>query len=84
MQEIIWSIGGDYWYKKTVALRIGKFIESQNKGGRNFTTFGVGVKIIKKINLDLAYLHNESNSNSPLYTSVGSLWRGNISFGMGK
>ena len=79
LQEIAWSIGGEYWYKNTVALRVGKFIESENKGGRNFTTFGVGVKIIKRVNIDLAYLHNESN-----YSSLGNLWRGNVTFGIGK
>ena len=79
LQEIIWSIGGEYWYKNTVALRIGKFIESENKGGRNFTTFGVGVKIIKRVNVDLAYMKNEQ-IDSPL----GNLWRGNVTFGIGK
>jgi Type IX secretion system protein PorV len=79
LQEIIWSMGLEYWYDKKVAIRIGKFIESENKGGRNFTTFGVGVKIIKRINVDLAYMQNEE-VNSP----VGNLWRGNITFGIGK
>ncbi len=79
LQEIIWSMGLEYWYNKTVALRVGKLIESENKGGRNFTTFGVGVKIIKRINVDLAYMQNEA-SGSP----IGNLWRGNITFGIGK
>jgi hypothetical protein len=79
LQEIIWSIGFEYWYDKKVALRIGKFIESENKGGRNFTTFGVGVKIIKRINVDLAYMQNER-----INWIVGNLWRGNITFGIGK
>ena len=84
LQEIIWSIGGEYWYKNTVALRVGKFIESQNKGGRNFTTFGVGFKIIERVNFDLAYLHEESNRNRILYSPMGNFWRGNITFGIGK
>jgi hypothetical protein len=79
LQEIIWSIGGEFWFNNKFAIRAGKFIESENKGGRNLTTFGVGAKIIKKINVDLAYLHNES-SNSPL----GNLWRANVTFGLGK
>lgn len=79
LQEIIWSMGLEYWYDKKVAIRIGKFIESENKGGRNFTTFGVGVKIIKRINVDLAYMQNEV-TGSP----IGNLWRGNITFGIGK
>jgi hypothetical protein len=79
LQEVIWSTGLEYWYDKKVAVRIGKFIESDNKGGRNFTTFGVGVKIIKRINVDLAYMKNDV-SGSPL----GNLWRGNITLGIGK
>jgi hypothetical protein len=79
LQEIIWSIGGEFWYKKTFAVRVGKFIENENKGGRNLTTFGLGAKIIKKINVDLAYLHNQSN-DSPL----GNIWRANVTFGLGK
>jgi hypothetical protein len=79
LQEIIWSIGGEYWFKKTFAIRVGKFIENENKGGRNFTTFGVGVKIIKRVNVDVAYLKNESN-----YSPLGNLWRGNVTFGLGK
>ena len=79
LQEIIWSMGLEYWYDKKIAIRIGKFIESENKGGRNFTTFGIGVKIIRRINVDLAYMKNEQ-IDSP----VGNLWRGNITFGIGK
>ncbi|MES2520337.1 MAG: type IX secretion system outer membrane channel protein PorV [Bacteroidota bacterium] len=79
LEEITWSIGGEYWYKKTIALRMGKFIESGNKGGRNFTTFGVGAKIIKNINVDLAYMHNESENSF-----LGNMWRANVSFGIGE
>jgi hypothetical protein len=79
LQEIIWSIGGEFWFNKKFAIRGGKFIESVNKGGRNFTTFGVGAKIINKINVDLAYLQNQSD-NSPL----GNMWRANATFGIGK
>jgi Type IX secretion system protein PorV len=79
LQEIIWSIGGEFWFNKTFAIRVGKFIESEKKGGRNLTTFGLGAKIFKKINVDLAYLHNQSN-DSPL----SNLWRANVTFGLGK
>jgi Type IX secretion system protein PorV len=79
LQEVIWSMGLEYWYNKTVALRIGKRIQSENKSGQNFTTFGVGVKIIKRINVDLAYLQNEL-TGSPF----GNSWRANVTFGIGK
>jgi hypothetical protein len=79
LQEIIWSMGLEYWYDKKIAIRIGKFIESDNKGGRNFTTFGLGAKIIKRINVDLAFMKNEQ-----VISPVGNLWRANITFGIGK
>jgi Type IX secretion system protein PorV len=79
LQEIVWSIGGEFWFNNKFALRGGKFIESSYKGGRHFNTVGVGMKIINKINVDLAYLHNQSNS-SP----IGNLWRANVTFGIGK
>jgi hypothetical protein len=87
LQEIIWSIGGEYWYKNSVALRFGKFIQSESKLGRNYITFGVGLKIIKRVNIDLAYLHDESDnlkSSIPLYSPYGNFWRGNVTFGIGK
>jgi Type IX secretion system protein PorV len=87
LQEIIWSIGGEYWYKNIVALRVGKFIQSENKGGRNYTTFGIGLKIIKKVNIDVARLYDESsnkNSSIPLFSPYGNFWRTNITFGLGK
>jgi Type IX secretion system protein PorV len=86
LQEIIWSIGGEYWYKNTLALRVGKYVESENKGGGNYTTYGVGLKIIEKVNIDLAYLSDESNNLSmhKLYATNGNLWRANVTFGIGK
>jgi hypothetical protein len=79
LQEIIWSMGLEYWYDKKVAVRIGKFIETQDKGGRNFTTFGVGTKIIKRVNIDVAYMYNASSG-----FANGDLWRANVSFGFNK
>jgi hypothetical protein len=38
------SIGLEYWYDKKVALRIGQFIEDPSYGGRNFMTFGAGLR----------------------------------------
>ncbi len=85
-QEIIWSIGGEYWYKNTLALRAGKYIESENKGGGNYTSYGVGLKIIDSVNIDLSYLTDVSNNlyNRKLYGTNGNLWRANITFGLGK
>ena len=86
LQEVTWSIGAEYWYKNKFALRIGKFIESENKRGGNYTTYGVGLKIIESVNIDLSYLNDVSNNlfNRKLYGTNGNLWRANITFGLGK
>ncbi|MDP4210736.1 MAG: type IX secretion system outer membrane channel protein PorV [Bacteroidota bacterium] len=63
LQEITYSIGGEYWYRKQLAIRGGYFHESPNKGNRKFFTMGVGLKL-NVIGLDFSYL--VSNNNNPL------------------
>ena len=41
LREIQISVGGEYWYKQTLAARVGYFYESATKGGRQYITFGV-------------------------------------------
>lgn len=79
LQEVIWSTGIEYWYDKKYAIRVGKFSESEIKGGRKFNTFGIGTKIINRINVDVAYMYNLRAGSA-----VGNLLRGNITFGIGK
>lgn len=63
LQEITYSIGAEYWYRKQLAIRGGYFHESPNKGNRKFFTMGVGLKL-NVIGLDFSYL--VSNNNNPL------------------
>jgi hypothetical protein len=61
LQEITWSVGAEYWYRKQFALRTGYFHEAQSKGNRKYATFGVGLKL-NVIGFDFSYLvANEAN-----------------------
>ena len=55
LREITTSVGVEYWYDKQFALRTGYFYEHNTKGGRNFMTFGAGIKY-QVFRIDLAYL----------------------------
>lgn len=68
IQEINYSIGTEYWYKKQFALRLGYFHEAQNKGNRKFFTFGAGLKL-NVFGLDFSYLV-PSAANSPLANTL--------------
>jgi hypothetical protein len=53
--EINYATGLEYWYDKQFAVRTGFFYENPTKGGRQFITFGVGLRL-KVMNIDLSYL----------------------------
>ena len=55
MQEIQLSGGLEYWYAHTFAVRAGYFFEHENKGGRQYATFGVGLRY-NVVKIDLSYL----------------------------
>jgi hypothetical protein len=55
MREFTISAGFEYWYAKQFALRAGYFHESENKGAREYITFGAGLKY-KVFQIDAAYL----------------------------
>lgn len=44
LQEIQLSVGAEYWYAETFAVRAGYFYEHANKGGRQYATIGVGLR----------------------------------------
>ncbi len=62
LQEVMWSAGVEYNYKKQFSLRGGYFNESQNKGNRKYFTFGAGFKL-NVFQLDAAYLVSTSQTN---------------------
>lgn len=55
MNEITVSLGAEYWYAKTFALRAGYFHESDTKGQRKYLTFGIGLRY-NVVGIDAAYL----------------------------
>lgn len=44
MQEVIYSLGLEYWYNNLFAVRAGYFHEAPNKGDRQYFTVGLGLK----------------------------------------
>ncbi len=55
MRELYFSIGTEYWYNKTFAIRAGFFYEDKNKGNRKFFTLGAGLRY-NVFGLDFSYL----------------------------
>ena len=62
LKEITLSLGLEYTYNDSFALRTGYFSEHDSKGGRKFITYGTGFSL-EEINLDLSYLQTASNSD---------------------
>lgn len=55
MQEIMISVGTEYWYNNLFAARLGYFYENANKGNRQYITMGVGFRY-NVFGFDFAYL----------------------------
>ena len=62
LQEIYWSVGGEYVYHDQLALRAGYHHESENKGNRKYFTVGAGFKM-SVFSLDAAYVIATAKSN---------------------
>jgi len=65
INEIMYSIGLEYWYDKQFAVRAGYYYEHPTKGNRQFLTAGIGLKY-NIFGLNLSYLIPTSNQRSPL------------------
>jgi hypothetical protein len=74
-----YSIGVEYWYDNIFAVRFGSTTNTKIDYENRFLTTGLGIKLIKNIELDLAYLFDRSQSKL-----VGNLWRANVSIGFDK
>lgn len=62
LQEVQWSVGGEYVYHDKFALRAGYHHESANKGNRKYFTVGAGFKM-SVFSLDAGYVIATSKSN---------------------
>lgn len=55
LREFTLSLGAEYWYNNTFAVRLGYFLEAEDKGNRKYLTAGVGFRY-QKFGVDFAYL----------------------------
>ncbi|MES2763555.1 MAG: type IX secretion system outer membrane channel protein PorV [Bacteroidota bacterium] len=55
LKEVNWSVGFEYWYAKTLAIRAGYFNEAKTKGNRKYFTAGIGLRY-NVFGIDMAYL----------------------------
>ena len=62
LQEVQWSVGGEYVYHDKFALRAGYHHESANKGNRKYFTVGAGFKM-SVFSLDAGYVIASAKSN---------------------
>jgi hypothetical protein len=69
LKEITLSLGLEYTYNDSFALRVGYFGENEDKGARKYVTFGTGFSL-KEIDLDLSYLLSSSSVISPLENTL--------------
>ncbi len=61
LQELMLSVGTEYWYNNQFALRAGYFREDPFKGNRQYLTLGMGVKY-NVFGMNLSYLVPTSRS----------------------
>ena len=69
LQEIQISVGAEYWYSQIFAVRAGYFYEHKNKGGRQYITFGGGIRY-NMFTFDLSYLLALSKTQNPLANTI--------------
>ena len=69
LREFTWSLGAEYRYQNSFALRAGYFNEAEDKGARRFFALGAGFKY-STINIDLSYLFSASRVQSPLENTL--------------
>ena len=65
MQELIYSVGVEYWYNNQIAFRLGHFNENKCKGNRKYLTVGLGAKY-SYLGFNFAYIVPVSNQRNPL------------------
>ena len=78
LKEFTYSVGAEYLYQDSFALRLGYFNESPDKGARRFFSLGAGFtyNIIK---VDVSYLFSASKVKNPLENTL----RFSLSFAFG-
>ena len=78
LKEFTYSIGTEYSYQDSFAMRLGYFHESPLKGARQFFTLGAGFKY-NVVKVDVSYLFSASKVKNPLENTL----RFSLSFNFG-
>jgi hypothetical protein len=55
MEELMYSVGVEYWYNNLFSVRAGYFNENKNKGDRKYFTLGLGLKY-NVLGINFSYL----------------------------
>lgn len=69
LKEFTWSLGAEYWYQDSFALRMGYFNENELKGARKYFTLGAGFKY-NIVKIDVSYLFSTSTVKNPLENTL--------------
>ena len=69
LKEVTYSVGTEYSYQDSFAMRLGYFHESPMKGARKFFSLGAGFKY-NVVKVDVSYLFNASSVKSPLENTL--------------
>ena len=69
LKEFTYSVGAEYSYQDSFAMRLGYFHESPDKGARKFFSLGAGFKY-NIVKVDVSYLFNASKVKSPLENTL--------------
>lgn len=78
LKEFTYSVGAEYLYQDSFALRLGYFNESPLKGARKFFSLGAGFKY-NVVKVDVSYLFSASKVKNPLENTL----RFSLSFNFG-
>lgn len=69
LKEFTYSVGAEYTYQDSFAMRLGYFNESPLKGARRFFSLGAGFKY-NVVKVDVSYLFSASKVKNPLENTL--------------
>lgn len=69
LKEVTYSLGAEYLYQDSFALRAGYFHENPDKGARQFFSLGAGFKY-NVVKVDVSYLFSTSKVKNPLENTL--------------
>ncbi len=68
VEDLTFSLGGEYWYADQFAIRAGYFHEDETMGNGKFATAGAGIKF-NMLTIDASYIITMA-SNNPLANTI--------------